>query len=237
MIRSRNRIMGAAVLMVLLLVLAACSATGGKKALLAQQNAGSNVVAGHANTPHYTVAMITHAEPGDTFWDIIRAGATAAAAKDNITLKYSSQPRPDPAGPADHRRDQQQGQRHRGHRPQPHGAVPDHPEGQGGRDSRGHVQRGLHQLAAVRRDGVLRPGRDHRGCRGGQAAGRGGQEERALRAAGPGAGPARGPVHGREAGPRLRGHDEQALRERHRQLGRAVHDCRPSSPGTRTSTR
>ena len=33
--------------------------------------------------------MITHAAPGDTFWDIIRAGATAAAAKDNITLKYS----------------------------------------------------------------------------------------------------------------------------------------------------
>ena len=34
--------------------------------------------------------MITHAAPGDTFWDIIRAGATAAAAKDNITLKYSN---------------------------------------------------------------------------------------------------------------------------------------------------
>ncbi len=91
MIRSRNRIMGAAVLMVVLLVLAACSATGGRKAFLAQQNGGAPAVAaGHANTPHYTIAMITHAAPGDTFWDIIRAGATAAAAKDNITLKYSS---------------------------------------------------------------------------------------------------------------------------------------------------
>jgi simple sugar transport system substrate-binding protein len=90
MIRSRNRIMGAAVLMVVLLVLAACSATGGRKAFLAQQNGGANVAAGHANTPHYTVAMITHAAAGDTFWDIIRAGATAAAAKDNITLKYSN---------------------------------------------------------------------------------------------------------------------------------------------------
>ena len=94
MIRSRNRIMGAAVLMIVLLVLAACSATGGRKALLAQQNAGSSVAAGHANTPRFTVAMITHASPGDTFWDIIRAGATAAAAKDNITLKYSSDPDP-----------------------------------------------------------------------------------------------------------------------------------------------
>ena len=92
MIRSKKRIMGAAVLMVVLLVLAACSATGGRKAFLAEQNAGSNVAAGHANTAHYTIAMITHAEPGQTFWDIIRQGATAAAAKDNITLKYSSTP-------------------------------------------------------------------------------------------------------------------------------------------------
>jgi simple sugar transport system substrate-binding protein len=94
MFRSRNRIMGAAVLVIVLCLLAACSATGGRKAFLASQNGGSNIAAGHANTPHYTVAMITHAEPGDTFWDLIRAGATAAAAKDNITLKYSSNPDP-----------------------------------------------------------------------------------------------------------------------------------------------
>ena len=94
MIRSKKRIMGAAVLMAVLLVLAACSATGGRKAFLAAQNGGQSVAAGHANTAHYTVAMITHASPGDTFWDIIRSGATAAAAKDNITLKYSSDPDP-----------------------------------------------------------------------------------------------------------------------------------------------
>ena len=34
--------------------------------------------------------MITHAAPGDTFWDIIRHGAQAAAAKDNINFKYSN---------------------------------------------------------------------------------------------------------------------------------------------------
>src|ERR1700744_597273 len=94
MFRSRNRIAGAAVLVIVLCLLAACSATGGRKAFLASQNAGTSQVSGHANTPHYTVAMITHAEPGDTFWDLIRAGATAAAAKDNITLKYSSNPDP-----------------------------------------------------------------------------------------------------------------------------------------------
>jgi simple sugar transport system substrate-binding protein len=39
-----------------------------------------------------TVAMITHAAPGDTFWDLIRKGAQAAAAKDNVKLVYSSDP-------------------------------------------------------------------------------------------------------------------------------------------------
>jgi simple sugar transport system substrate-binding protein len=37
-----------------------------------------------------TVAMITHAAPGDTFWDTIRKGAEAAAAKDNVKLVYAS---------------------------------------------------------------------------------------------------------------------------------------------------
>jgi simple sugar transport system substrate-binding protein len=34
--------------------------------------------------------MITHAAPGDTFWDIIRKGEAAAAAKDNVTVNYSN---------------------------------------------------------------------------------------------------------------------------------------------------
>ena len=88
MSRSRKRALGIALFMILPLVLAACSATGGKKAAEAAANAA--VAAGHASTPNYTIAMITHAQPGDTFWDIIRAGATSAAGKDNITLKYSN---------------------------------------------------------------------------------------------------------------------------------------------------
>jgi simple sugar transport system substrate-binding protein len=90
MFRSRRRAIGIALLMILPLILAACSTTGGKKAA----QGGSSVAAGHANTQRYTIAMITHAAPGDTFWDIIRHGALAAAAKDNITLKYSSDPDP-----------------------------------------------------------------------------------------------------------------------------------------------
>jgi simple sugar transport system substrate-binding protein len=91
MFRSRRRAIGIALLMILPLILAACSATGGKKAT---QGGGSSVAAGHATTQQYTIAMITHAAPGDTFWDIIRHGALAASAKDNITLKYSSDPDP-----------------------------------------------------------------------------------------------------------------------------------------------
>ena len=91
MFRSRKTALSAAVIAILTLVLAACSATGGKKA---EQAAAGAAAAGHANTPHYTFAMITHAQPGDTFWDIIRAGASAAAAKDNVTYHYTSDPDP-----------------------------------------------------------------------------------------------------------------------------------------------
>jgi simple sugar transport system substrate-binding protein len=87
MFRSRKMAAGTAAIAILTLVLAACSATGGKKAT--EQGAGA-VSGGHANTPHYTFAMITHAQPGDTFWDIIRAGASAGAAKDNVTYHYSN---------------------------------------------------------------------------------------------------------------------------------------------------
>lgn len=43
-------------------------------------------------TKQLKVALITHAVPGDTFWDIIRKGAEAAALKDNVQILYSSDP-------------------------------------------------------------------------------------------------------------------------------------------------
>jgi simple sugar transport system substrate-binding protein len=45
-----------------------------------------------AETKSLTFAMITHAQPGDTFWDIIRKGANAAAEKDHVKLLYLSAP-------------------------------------------------------------------------------------------------------------------------------------------------
>ncbi len=45
-----------------------------------------------AQDKELTFAVITHAQPGDTFWDIIRKGATAAAEKDHAKLIYLSAP-------------------------------------------------------------------------------------------------------------------------------------------------
>ena len=67
--------------------LASCSSTGGKP-----DSKGGGMGAGQANTPRVTVAMITHEVPGDSFWDLIRKGAQAAADKDNIELRYSNDP-------------------------------------------------------------------------------------------------------------------------------------------------
>ncbi|MEU1307117.1 sugar ABC transporter substrate-binding protein [Streptomyces shenzhenensis] len=78
----------AAVAAATLLVVGCSSSSGGKKS----EDAGNGVSAGKATTPRMTVALITHAAPGDTFWDTIRKGAQAAAAKDNIKLVYSSDP-------------------------------------------------------------------------------------------------------------------------------------------------
>ena len=38
------------------------------------------------------VALVTHQAPGDTFWDIVRAGAETAADRNGIELLYSSDP-------------------------------------------------------------------------------------------------------------------------------------------------
>jgi simple sugar transport system substrate-binding protein len=64
------------------------SGSGGKKS----EEGDAAAAAGRADTPRMTVAMVTHASPGDTFWDLVRKGAQAAAAKDNIKLVYSSDP-------------------------------------------------------------------------------------------------------------------------------------------------
>ena len=69
------------------LALAACSSSGGK-----QTDEGGGGGGGGVDTPEMTVAFITHAEPGDTFWDQVRAGAEDAAKKNNVKLEYTANP-------------------------------------------------------------------------------------------------------------------------------------------------
>jgi len=76
-----------AICIVAALFLSACSSTGGKP-----RDTGSRMGSGTADTPRVTIAMITHGAPGDTFFDLVRAGAEAAAAKDNFDLRYSADP-------------------------------------------------------------------------------------------------------------------------------------------------
>jgi simple sugar transport system substrate-binding protein len=86
---KRNRIGLPAVLVSVALSVSACSSTGGQQGQ-AQAATGSTTTT--ASTPRLKVAMITHAAPGDTFWDLVRKGAQAAAEKDNVELVYSSDP-------------------------------------------------------------------------------------------------------------------------------------------------
>ncbi|WP_033318367.1 sugar ABC transporter substrate-binding protein [Streptomyces yerevanensis] len=85
--RSRRIVPAVAMAAAAALTLAGCSSSSGGKE--AEESAG-NVSAGKASTPRMTIAMVTHAPSGDTFWDIIRKGAQAAAAKDNVKLIYSN---------------------------------------------------------------------------------------------------------------------------------------------------
>ena len=64
-----------------------CSATGG-----APRPSEEGELAGGVDTERLVVAMVSHGAPGDTYWDLVRKGAEDAARKDNIELRYSSDP-------------------------------------------------------------------------------------------------------------------------------------------------
>ncbi|NGO70867.1 sugar ABC transporter substrate-binding protein [Streptomyces boncukensis] len=89
-LRPRRLVPAVAAVAAGVLLAAGCTSSQGGKKVEERANA---VSAGKADTPRMTVAMITHAAPGDTFWDTIRKGAQAAAAKDNVKLVYSSEPK------------------------------------------------------------------------------------------------------------------------------------------------
>ncbi len=85
----RSLTVAAAVASAAALALGACSA-GGAPASTSTGGGGG----GAGDNSGYTIAMITHETPGDTFWDKIKAGANQAAKNNGITLKYSNDPDP-----------------------------------------------------------------------------------------------------------------------------------------------
>jgi len=86
MLRTGKGALAVVVAAGVMITLAACSEGGKPK----DTSDGSGSGAG--DNSGYTIAMITHETPGDTFWDKIKAGAQQAAKNEGIDLKYSNDP-------------------------------------------------------------------------------------------------------------------------------------------------
>jgi simple sugar transport system substrate-binding protein len=85
MFSSAQRRVTVAVLAGMALLVSGCGATG-----VSPQAPEGVPQAPSGTQPRVTVAMVTHAQPGDTFWDIIRLGANDAATQGNVNLVYTS---------------------------------------------------------------------------------------------------------------------------------------------------
>ena len=141
---------------VLVVGIASCSATGGKP-----EEIGRGMGRQDRDTPRMTVAMITHEVPGDSFWDLIRKGAEAAAEEGQhraALLERSGGAEPGQPGSERHR---QRGQRHRRHAGQ---AGCDGAGGQGRLERKGipvvAFNSGFDNFKAMGITGVLRPRRE-----------------------------------------------------------------------------
>ncbi|NED07437.1 substrate-binding domain-containing protein, partial [Streptomyces sp. SID6648] len=65
------------------LLVAGCSALGG------DEDGPDAGAAGGAGGDRMKIVMVTHGGEGDAFWDRVRKGAEAAAAKDGVDLTYA----------------------------------------------------------------------------------------------------------------------------------------------------
>src|SRR5918999_6590596 len=80
MFRHPRRAAAAALVACLAVAAAGCTSQGGAQEERRGADAG----------PRLKFAMVTHAPVGDTFFDIIRKGADAAAAESNVEYTYTS---------------------------------------------------------------------------------------------------------------------------------------------------
>ena len=86
---TRLRKGGAVGLVAAIALLASSCSQGGAPDNSADTSGGSG---GAGDNSGYTIAMITHETPGDTFWDKVKNGAQQAAKDTGVTLKYSNDP-------------------------------------------------------------------------------------------------------------------------------------------------
>jgi simple sugar transport system substrate-binding protein len=71
------------------LILAGCS-NGAPATKSTADTSGAAKAAGGA----ITVAVVTHAAPGDSFWDVVKSGAEAAGKQEGVRVTYASDPDP-----------------------------------------------------------------------------------------------------------------------------------------------
>ena len=71
------------------LVVAGCS----NGAPATSPSAANNTVA-KAGGGDITVAVVTHAAPGDAFWDVVKSGAEAAGKQEGVKVTYAGDPDP-----------------------------------------------------------------------------------------------------------------------------------------------
>lgn len=88
MIPRRFRVLAVGSAAALVLAVSACS-SGGAPQTNTEDTSGGGGDSG------YTISMVTHETPGDSFWDKIRAGAEQAAKDTGSKLQYSNDPAAD----------------------------------------------------------------------------------------------------------------------------------------------
>jgi simple sugar transport system substrate-binding protein len=71
------------------LVVSACS-----NGAPATSSSAGNGAAAKAGGGDITVAVVTHAAPGDAFWDVVKSGAEAAGKQEGVKVTYSGDPDP-----------------------------------------------------------------------------------------------------------------------------------------------
>ena len=70
-----------------LLVLTGCGSSSSST-----PNADSSSTARRASSSDIRIDVITHGAPGDSFWDVVKAGAVQAGKDEGVDLHYQSDP-------------------------------------------------------------------------------------------------------------------------------------------------